>query len=108
MSQSQEERNFLFMKLRKIVTLGLLCTLGLVACKNDSTTPTTTPTQPSTVEPKPSTGDSTTTEKPADRDAVYNVLSKLKTTKAAMIIRNSFVLGSSLKNFLFITQFPLF
>ena len=85
MSQSQEERNFLFMKLRKIVTLGLLCTLGLVACKNDSTTPTTTPTQPSTVEPKPSTGDSTTTEKPADRDAVYNVLSKLKTTKAASI-----------------------
>lgn len=85
MSQSQEERNFLFMKLRKIVTLGLLCTLGLVACKNDSTTPTTTPTQPSTVEPKPSTGDSTTTGKPADRDAVYNVLSKLKTTKAASI-----------------------
>lgn len=84
MSQSQEERNFLFMKLRKIVTLGLLCTLGLVACKNDSTTPTTTPTQPSTVEPKPSTGDSTT-EKPADRDAVYKVLSKLKTTKAASI-----------------------
>lgn len=73
------------MKLRKIVTLGLLCTLGLVACKNDSTTPTTTPTQPSTVEPKPSTGDSTTTEKPADRDAVYKVLSKLKTTKAASI-----------------------
>lgn len=73
------------MKLRKIVTLGLLCTLGLVACKNDSTTPTTTPTQPSTVEPKPSTGDSTTTEKPADRDAIYNVLSKLKTTKAASI-----------------------
>lgn len=85
MSQSQGERNFLFMKLRRIVTLGLLCTLGLVACKNDSTTPTTTPTQPSTVEPKPSTGDSTTTEKPADRDAVYNVLSKLKTTKAASI-----------------------
>lgn len=85
MSQSQEERNFLFMKLRKIVTLGLLCTLGLVACKNDSTTPSTTPTQPSTVEPKPSTGDSTTTGKPADRDAVYNVLSKLKTTKAASI-----------------------
>lgn len=85
MSQSQEERNFLFMKLRKIVTLGLLCTLGLVACKNDSTTPTTTPTQPSTVEPKPSTGDSTTTGKPADRDAVYNVLNKLKTTKAASI-----------------------
>lgn len=85
MSQSQGERNFLFMKLRKIVTLGLLCTLGLVACKNDSTTPTTTPTQPSTVEPKPSTGDSTTTGKPADRDAVYNVLSKLKTTKAASI-----------------------
>lgn len=73
------------MKLRKIVTLGLLCTLGLVACKNDSTTPTTTPTQPSTVEPKPSTGDSTTTEKPANRDAVYSVLSKLKTTKAASI-----------------------
>lgn len=73
------------MKLRKIVTLGLLCTLGLVACKNDSTTPSTTPTQPSTVEPKPSTGDSTTTGKPADRDAVYNVLSKLKTTKAASI-----------------------
>lgn len=73
------------MKLRKIVTLGLLCTLGLVACKNDSTTPTSTPTQPSTVEPKPSTGDSTTTEKPADRDAVYKVLSKLKTTKAASI-----------------------
>lgn len=73
------------MKLRKIVTLGLLCTLGLVACKNDSTTPTTTPTQPSTVEPKPSASDSTTTEKPADRDAVYNVLSKLKTTKAASI-----------------------
>lgn len=72
------------MKLRKIVTLGLLCTLGLVACKNDSTTPTTTPTQPSTVEPKPSASDSTT-EKPADRDAVYNVLSKLKTTKAASI-----------------------
>ncbi len=85
MSQSQEERNFLFMKLRKIVTLGLLCTLGLVACKNDSTTPTSTPTQPSTVEPKPSTGDSTTTEKPANRDAVYKVLSKLKTTKAASI-----------------------
>ena len=73
------------MKLRKIVTLGLLCTLGLVACKNDSTTPSTTPTQPSTVEPKPSTGDSTTNGKPADRDAVYNVLSKLKTTKAASI-----------------------
>lgn len=73
------------MKLRKIVTLGLLCTLGLVACKNDSTTPTTTPTQPSTVEPKPSASDSTTTEKPADRDAVYKVLSKLKTTKAASI-----------------------
>ena len=73
------------MKLRKIVTLGLLCTLGLVACKNDSTTPTTTPTQPSTVEPKPSASDSTTTGKPADRDAVYNVLSKLKTTKAASI-----------------------
>lgn len=73
------------MKLRKIVTLGLLCTLGLVACKNDSTTPTTTPTQPSTVEPKPSPSDSTTTGKPADRDAVYNVLSKLKTTKAASI-----------------------
>lgn len=72
------------MKLRKIVTLGLLCTLGLVACKNDSTTPTTTPTQPSTVEPKPSDSDSTT-EKPADRDAVYKVLSKLKTTKAASI-----------------------
>lgn len=84
MSQSQEERNFLFMKLRKIVTLGLLCTLGLVACKNDSTTPTTTPTQPSAVEPKPSDSDSTT-EKPADRDAVYKVLSKLKTTKAASI-----------------------
>lgn len=84
MSQFQEERNFLFMKLRKIVTLGLLCTLGLVACKNDST-PTSTPTQPSTVEPKPSTGDSTTTEKPANRDAVYSVLSKLKTTKAASI-----------------------
>lgn len=73
------------MKLRKIVTLGLLCTLGLVACKNDSTTPTSTPTQPSTVEPTPSTGDGTTTEKPADRDAVYKVLSKLKTTKAASI-----------------------
>lgn len=73
------------MKLRKIVTLGLLCTLGLVACKNDSTTPTSTPAQPSTVEPKPSTGDSTTTEKPAGRDAVYKVLSKLKTTKAASI-----------------------
>lgn len=72
------------MKLRKIVTLGLLCTLGLVACKNDST-PTTTPTQPSTVEPKPSASDSTTAGKPADRDAVYNVLSKLKTTKAASI-----------------------
>ena len=72
------------MKLRKIVTLGLLCTLGLVACKNDST-PTSTPTQPSTVEPKPSASDSTTTEKPADRDAVYKVLSKLKTTKAASI-----------------------
>lgn len=72
------------MKLRKIVTLGLLCTLGLVACKNDST-PTSTPAQPSTVEPKPSTGDSTTTEKPANRDAVYSVLSKLKTTKAASI-----------------------
>lgn len=85
MWQSQEERNFLFMKLRKIVTLGLLCTLGLVACKNDSATPTSTPTQPSTVEPKPSTGDSTTTEKPANRDAVYKVLSKLKTTKAASI-----------------------
>lgn len=85
MWQSQEERNFLFMKLRKNVTLGLLCTLGLVACKNDSTTPTSTPTQPSTVEPKPSTGDSTTTEKPANRDAVYKVLSKLKTTKAASI-----------------------
>lgn len=73
------------MKLRKIVTLGLLCTLGLVACKNDSEFTTPTPTQPSTVEPKPSTGDSTTTEKPADRDAVYKVLSKLKTTKAASI-----------------------
>lgn len=73
------------MKLRKIVTLGLLCTLGLVACKNDSESTTSTPTQPSTVEPKPSTGDSTTTEKPADRDAVYKVLSKLKTTKAASI-----------------------
>lgn len=73
------------MKLRKIVTLGLLCALGLVACKNDSTTPTSTPTQPSTVEPTPSTGDSTTTEKPANRDAVYKVLSKLKTTKAASI-----------------------
>lgn len=73
------------MKLRKIVTLGLLCTLGLVACKNDSESTTPTPTQPSTVEPKPSTGDSTTTEKPADRDAVYKVLSKLKTTKAASI-----------------------
>lgn len=85
MWQSQEERNFLLMKLRKIVTLGLLCTLGLVACKNDSATPTSTPTQPSTVEPKPSTGDSTTTEKPANRDAVYKVLSKLKTTKAASI-----------------------
>lgn len=72
------------MKLRKIVTLGLLCTLGLVACKNDST-PTSTPTQPSTVEPKPSASDNTTTEKPADRDAVYKVLSKLKTTKAASI-----------------------
>lgn len=78
------------MKLRKIVTLGLLCTLGLVACKNDTDS---TPTQPSTVEPKPSTtvepkpstGDSTTTEKPADRDAVYKALSKLKTTKAASI-----------------------
>lgn len=73
------------MKLRKIVTLGLLCTLGLVACKNDSTTLTTTSTQPSTVEPKPSASDSTTAGKPADRDAVYNVLSKLKTTKAASI-----------------------
>lgn len=73
------------MKLRKIVTLGLLCTLGLVACKNDSESTTPTPTQPSTVEPKPSTGDSTTTEKPADRDAVYKALSKLKTTKAASI-----------------------
>lgn len=73
------------MKLRKIVTLGLLCTLGLVACSKNDSTPTSTPTQPSTVEPKPSTGDSTTTEKPADRDAVYNVLSKLKTTKAASI-----------------------
>lgn len=73
------------MKLRKIVTLGLLCTLGLVACSKEDSTPTSTPTQPSTVEPKPSTGDSTTTEKPADRDAVYNVLSKLKTTKAASI-----------------------
>lgn len=73
------------MKLRKIVTLGLLCTLGLVACKNDSESTTPTPTQPSTVEPKPSASDSTTTEKPADRDAVYKVLSKLKTTKAASI-----------------------
>lgn len=73
------------MKLRKIVTLGLLCTLGLVACSKEDSTPTSTPTQPSTVEPKPSTGDSTTTEKPADRDAVYNVLSKLKTAKAASI-----------------------
>lgn len=73
------------MKLRKIVTLGLLCTLGLVACSKEDSTPTSTPAQPSTVEPKPSTGDSTTTEKPADRDAVYNVLSKLKTTKAASI-----------------------
>lgn len=73
------------MKLRKIVTLGLLCTLGLVACSKEDSTPTSTPTQPSTVEPKPSTGDSTTTEKPADRDAVYKVLSKLKTTKAASI-----------------------
>lgn len=73
------------MKLRKIVTLGLLCTLGLVACSKEDSTPTSTPTQPSAVEPKPSTGDSTTTEKPADRDAVYKVLSKLKTTKAASI-----------------------
>lgn len=73
------------MKLRKIVTLGLLCTLGLVACSKEDSTPTSTPTQPSTVEPKPSTGDSTTTEKPANRDAVYKVLSKLKTTKAASI-----------------------
>lgn len=73
------------MKLRKIVTLGLLCTLGLVACSKEDSTPTSTPAQPSTVEPKPSTGDSTTTEKPADRDAVYKVLSKLKTTKAASI-----------------------
>lgn len=73
------------MKLRKIVTLGLLCTLGLVACSKEDSTPTSTPTQPSTVEPKPSTGDSTTTEKPADRDAVYKVLSKLKTTKASSI-----------------------
>lgn len=73
------------MKLRKIITLGLLCTLGLVACSKEDSTPTSTPTQPSTVEPKPSTGDSTTTEKPADRDAVYKVLSKLKTTKAASI-----------------------
>lgn len=73
------------MKLRKIVTLGLLCTLGLVACSKKDSTPTSTPAQPSTVEPKPSTGDSTTTEKPADRDAVYKVLSKLKTTKAASI-----------------------
>lgn len=73
------------MKLRKIVTLGLLCTLGLVACSKEDSTPTSTPTQPSTVEPKPSTGDSTTTEKPANRDAVYSVLSKLKTTKAASI-----------------------
>lgn len=69
------------MKLRKIVTLGLLCTLGLVACSKEDSTPS----QPSTVEPKPSTGDSTTTEKPANRDAVYSVLSKLKTTKAASI-----------------------
>lgn len=73
------------MKLRKIVTLGLLCTLGLVACSKEDSTPTSTPSQPSTVEPKPSTGDSTTTEKPANRDAVYSVLSKLKTTKAASI-----------------------
>lgn len=73
------------MKLRKIVTLGLLCTLGLVACSKEDSTPTSTPTQPSTVEPTPSTGDSTTTEKPANRDAVYKVLSKLKTTKAASI-----------------------
>lgn len=73
------------MKLKKIVTLGLLCTLGLVACSKEDSTPTSTPTQPSTVEPKPSTGDSTTTEKPANRDAVYKVLSKLKTTKAASI-----------------------
>lgn len=73
------------MKLRKIVTLGLLCTLGLVACSKEDSTPTSTPTQPSTVEPKPSTGDSTTTEKPANRDAVYKALSKLKTTKAASI-----------------------
>lgn len=73
------------MKLRKIVTLGLLCTLGLVACSKEDSTPTSTPAQPSTIEPKPSTGDSTTTEKPANRDAVYNVLSKLKTTKAASI-----------------------
>lgn len=81
------------MKLRKIVTLGLLCTLGLVACSKEDSTPTSTPAQPSTVEPKPSTtvepkpstGDSTTTEKPADRDAVYKALSKLKTTKAASI-----------------------
>lgn len=73
------------MKLRKIVTLGLLCTLGLVACSKEDSTPTSTPAQPSTVEPKPSTGDSTTTEKPANRDAVYKVLSKLKTTKAASI-----------------------
>lgn len=73
------------MKLRKIVTLGLLCTLGLVACSKEDSTPTSTPTQPSTVEPTPSTGDSTTTEKPSNRDAVYKVLSKLKTTKAASI-----------------------
>lgn len=73
------------MKLRKIVTLGLLCTLGLVACSKEDSTPTSTPTQPSTVEPTPSTGDSTTTEKPANGDAVYKVLSKLKTTKAASI-----------------------
>ena len=73
------------MKLRKIVTLGLLCTLGLVACSKEDSTPSSTPTQPSTVEPTPSTGDSTTTEKPANRDAVYKVLSKLKTTKAASI-----------------------
>lgn len=85
MSQSQVERNFKIMKLRKIVTLGLLCTLGLVACSKEDSTPTSTPAQPSTIEPKPSTGDSTTTEKPADRDAVYKVLSKLKTTKAASI-----------------------
>lgn len=71
------------MKLRKIVTLGLLCTLGLVACSKEDSTPTSTPAQPSTTSTPAQP--STVEPKPSNRDAVYNVLSKLKTTKAASI-----------------------